>query len=123
MEGFIGVSKDGAALSHLGQEDVGLLEVVGPYLLIAFVLNFVLIYRGISGGIELFCKVAVPTLVVLAVIVLIRVLTLGAPVPSEPAENVNTGSASSGTRTRPFSSRMTPPPARKSPSAKWWTRD
>jgi SNF family Na+-dependent transporter len=82
---FIGVGEDGAALKVFG------LQGVGPYLLAAFVLNFVLIYRGVSGGIELFCKVAVPTLVILALIVLVRVLTLGAPVPSEPAENVDNG--------------------------------
>lgn len=82
---FIGADGDGDALRSFGLGGVGL------YLLAAFVLNFVLTYRGVSGGIELFCKVAVPTLVILALVVLVRVLTLGTPVPSEPAENVNNG--------------------------------
>jgi len=84
-ETFIGINEDGAAFGKFG------LEKVGWYLLIAFGLNFFLIYRGLTGGIEFFCKFAVPTLVALAIIVLIRVMTLGAPVPSEPAENVNNG--------------------------------
>lgn len=82
---FIGVTEDGSAFKSFG------LQQVGIYLFIAFAFNFLLIFRGISAGIEIFCKIAVPTLVMLAIIVLIRVLTLGAPVPSEPAENVNNG--------------------------------
>ncbi|MEO0795645.1 MAG: sodium:calcium symporter [Verrucomicrobiota bacterium] len=82
---FIGVGADGSAFSHFG------IDSVGWYLIIAFSLNFFLIYRGLSGGIEFFCKIAVPTLVLLAVIVLIRVLTLGAPVADEPTENINNG--------------------------------
>ncbi len=44
--------------------------------MVTFVINFVLIYRGVSKGIEMFCKVALPIMVVLALIVLVRVLTL-----------------------------------------------
>jgi len=82
---FIGVAENGSAFTGLGIEQVGI------YLLIGFILNFVLIYRGVSGGIELFCKYAVPTLVVLAIIILVRVLTLGAPNAQEPDENVANG--------------------------------
>ena len=57
-------------------------------LLIVFVLNFVLIYRGVSKGIEQFCKVAMPLMLVLGVIVLVRVLTLGTPDPAKPDQNV-----------------------------------
>ncbi|GHB92902.1 symporter [Cerasicoccus arenae] len=85
FDNFVGKNADGAAIGSFS------LQHVGIYLLIAFIVNFLLIFRGISGGIEFFCKYAVPTLVVLAVVVLIRVLTLGAPVPSEPNENVNNG--------------------------------
>ncbi|MGE9295735.1 MAG: sodium:calcium symporter [Puniceicoccales bacterium] len=82
---FIGVTENGSAFTGFG------IEKVGIYLLVAFILNFLLIYRGLSGGIEFFCKFAVPTLVLLAVVVLIRVMTLGAPDPAQPEENVNNG--------------------------------
>lgn len=55
------------------------------------VLNIVLVYRGLSGGIEKFCRFALPAMAVLAVIVLIRVLTLGTPDPAHPEQNVLNG--------------------------------
>ena len=61
------------------------------YLNINFILNFILIYRGLSKGIELFCKFAMPTLAIIAVIILIRVLTLGTPNPEMPDRNVSNG--------------------------------
>ena len=81
---FIGVGEDGAAIGF------GLREV-GLYLLLVFVLNFYLISRGLARGIELFCKYAMPTLIVLAMVVLIRVLTLGAPLAEKPDNNVVNG--------------------------------
>ncbi len=81
---YIGVAKHGDALGF----DLGKL---GPFLLFAFVLNFVLIYRGISKGIEWFCNFAMPTLFVLAVVILVRVLTLGTPDPSQPHNNLSNG--------------------------------
>ncbi|WP_432799503.1 sodium-dependent transporter [Poriferisphaera sp. WC338] len=60
------------------------------FLAICFALNFYLIYRGLSKGIELFCKIAMPTLIVCAILVLIRVLTL--PVdPAAPDQTVING--------------------------------
>ncbi|UCE61068.1 MAG: sodium-dependent transporter [Phycisphaerales bacterium] len=44
--------------------------------LVCFLVNFVIIYRGVTRGIESFCKVAMPALLLCAVIILIRVLTL-----------------------------------------------
>ena len=41
--------------------------------------NFVLVYRGISRGIERFCKIAAPLIVICSVIVIARVVTLGNP--------------------------------------------
>ncbi len=46
------------------------------YVLICFACNFVIIYRGITRGIETFCKIAMPLLVLCAIAILIRVLTL-----------------------------------------------
>ncbi len=83
-ETFIGNSKNGAAVGF-GLKEVGL------YLVVAFIFNFYLIYRGLSRGIELFCKFAMPTLIVLAFIVLVRVLTLGSPDVANPHNNVVNG--------------------------------
>ena len=47
-----------------------------------------LIYRGVSKGIESFCKVAMPLMLVLGIIVLVRVLTLGTPDPAKPDQSV-----------------------------------
>jgi SNF family Na+-dependent transporter len=82
--GFIGAGEDGSALGFG-------LKQVGFYLLLVFILNFFLIYRGISKGIEFFCKYAMPTLVLIALIILLRVLTLGAPDETHPERNVNNG--------------------------------
>ncbi|MCI0491635.1 MAG: sodium-dependent transporter [Planctomycetes bacterium] len=45
-------------------------------LIFTFLLNFILIYRGVSKGIEKFCNVALPVMAVCAFCVLVRVLTL-----------------------------------------------
>ncbi|TVP79805.1 MAG: sodium:calcium symporter [Puniceicoccaceae bacterium] len=82
--GFIGIGENGSALGF------GLSQV-GVYLLLVFLLNFILIYRGIARGIELFCKYAMPTLVIIAFIILLRVLTLGTPDPAMPERNVSNG--------------------------------
>ncbi len=63
---FTGESGDGEALSGAGL----------TFLAICFALNFALIYRGLSRGIEKFCMVAMPALIVCALLVLLRVLTL-----------------------------------------------
>ena len=82
--GFIGIAENGSALGFGWQQ-------VGFYLVLVFLLNFILIYRGISKGIELFCRYAMPTLVILAVVILVRVLTLGTPDAAHPERNVNNG--------------------------------
>jgi len=44
--------------------------------LACFLVNFFIIYQGVTRGIEAFCKWAMPLLILCAVIILIRVLTL-----------------------------------------------
>jgi NSS family neurotransmitter:Na+ symporter len=61
------------------------------FLAICFVVNFLLIYRGIHKGIEKFCNIAMPLLVVCAIVVLVRVLTLGTPDAAKPDQNVVNG--------------------------------
>lgn len=81
---FIGAAEDGSALGFG-------LKQVGFYLLLVFILNFILIYRGISKGIEFFCKYAMPTLILIAFVILLRVLTLGTPDATNPERNTNNG--------------------------------
>lgn len=81
---FIGASENGSAIGF------GIKEV-GIYLIIATLVNFTLIYRGISKGIEAFVRYAVPTLIIIAIVVLIRVLTLGAPDANKPEQNIING--------------------------------
>lgn len=54
-------------------------------------INIFLVYRGLSGGIEKFCQFAMPAMAILAIIVLVRVLTLGTPNPDLPDQNVVSG--------------------------------
>lgn len=84
FEVMSGQAGDGAAL-------VMSWDTALPWLIIVFVFNFYLIYRGLSGGIEKMCNFGLPLLVVLALVVLARVLTLGAPDPSRPHDNVFNG--------------------------------
>ncbi len=82
--GLIGVAENGSAI-RFGVESIGF------YVVLVFLLNFFLIYRGLSRGIELVCKIGMPTLVILAFIILIRVLTLGTPNPEYPERSINNG--------------------------------
>jgi len=81
---FVGAGENGALLKPGNR---GWLAVLAG----TFLFNFILIYRGVSKGIETFCRYAMPCLVVLAVIVLVRVLTLGTPDPTQPERNVMNG--------------------------------
>ena len=67
---FVGAKEDGFIIEGGNNKLVGLL-------FFTFVLNFVFIYRGVKKGIETFCKIAMPIMVVCALCVLVRVLTLG----------------------------------------------
>ena len=81
---FIGAAENGSAISLSW-------ETVFIFFLVAFVLNFWLIYRGVSKGIEFFCKYAMPTLVLIALILVVRVMTLGAVDERYPDRNINQG--------------------------------
>lgn len=81
---FVGIHADGAGMKFS-------LKHIGPWILITYIINITLIYRGVSKGIEQYVKFAVPTLLVIAVIVLIRVLTLGTPDANLPENNISNG--------------------------------
>ncbi len=61
------------------------------FFLITFAANFIIIYLGISRGIERVSKVAMPILAILGLVLAIRVLTLGTPDLAHPDWNVNNG--------------------------------
>ncbi|PKL47307.1 MAG: sodium:calcium symporter [Planctomycetes bacterium HGW-Planctomycetes-1] len=61
------------------------------FFLITFILNIGIIYLGISKGIEKVCEYALPVLFIFAVILIVRVLTLGAPDPAKPDHNIVNG--------------------------------
>ncbi|HSU86454.1 MAG TPA: hypothetical protein VLI42_06940, partial [Chthoniobacterales bacterium] len=84
----------GAALffrQATGTDANGIWNMSSIFWLIVVALNIFLVYRGLSGGIEKFCQFALPAMALLAMIVLIRVLTLGTPDPSHPNQNVLNG--------------------------------
>lgn len=81
---FVGIHADGSAFGFRVNQ-------VGLFLILSFALNFYIIYKGIAAGIEKFCKYALTSLVVIALIILVRVLTLGAPIAEHPHNNVVNG--------------------------------
>ncbi|HWP04037.1 MAG TPA: sodium-dependent transporter [Gemmatimonadaceae bacterium] len=81
---FTGAARDGAIFSRDG------LLTLASWLAV-FAMNIVLVFRGISRGIEKFCSYAMPAMAVLALLVLFRVLTLDTPDPTRPDQNVING--------------------------------
>ena len=62
-------------------------------MLFTFFVNFFVLWRGLSGGIEKLAKFAMPMLFIFAVILLIRVFTLGTPDPAQPENTIANGLA------------------------------
>jgi len=81
---FVGANEDGLTFTTGNNQVVIFLALV-------FALNFFLIYRGLAKGIEFFCKYAMPVLILLAIVILVRVLTLGTPDPLKPEQNILNG--------------------------------
>lgn len=65
----LGLGAHGALFTAEGAPFMG-------FVFFCFLINFYLIYRGINQGIEKFCLYAMPLLVICALIVLVRVITL-----------------------------------------------
>jgi len=61
------------------------------FFMMTFAINVIVVGFGISRGIERFCKWALPLLLVIAAVLVVRVLTLGAPDPALPENNVANG--------------------------------
>ena len=81
---FIGASENGAVLkiSFSG---------VFAFFIFSFALNFWLIHRGVSRGIEFFCKYAMPTLIIIALVIVVRMMTLSNVSPEHPERTINQG--------------------------------
>jgi NSS family neurotransmitter:Na+ symporter len=83
-EQYVGYTANGLTISQ-GH------NLVVLFLLIVFAINFLIIYRGLAKGIEAFCKWGMPALILLALIILVRVLTLGTPDPAKPDQSLLNG--------------------------------
>lgn len=91
---FVGQSANGASFTGNGAQAL-------TFLVLCFALNFFLIYRGLQKGIEWFCRFAMPALVICALIVLGRVLTLGTPNPEVPEQSLVNGLGAMWNPTKP----------------------
>ncbi|EIP98686.1 SNF family Na+-dependent transporter [Opitutaceae bacterium TAV1] len=78
---YTGAKENGVAV-RLGLGDVGL------FVVLVLGLNLFLLYRGVSRGIEMACRIGMPALIVIAIVIVARVLTLGTPDPAKPDQNV-----------------------------------
>jgi len=82
--GLTGQAADGVNFTTAGRQ--GLILWV-----ITFAINVYFVYRGLASGIEKVCNWAMPTMGIIGIIVLLRVLTLGTPDPDFPDQNVTQG--------------------------------
>jgi NSS family neurotransmitter:Na+ symporter len=87
----------GSFLSSYQGTGTGYFGSIGPayiFMCITFLLNIYVLYRGISKGIEMLAKIAMPALIIFALILLIRVITIGTPDPTNhPDWNIASGFA------------------------------
>lgn len=83
LRGFQGLEKN--------QFFDGTLLTAYLFFLITFILNCWVIFYGIKGGIEKLCKIAMPLLFIFGIVLLIMVLTLGAPDKTQPNWNIING--------------------------------
>lgn len=61
------------------------------FFLVTFCLNILIVYFGIKGGIEKVCKYGLPVLFIFGAVLMVRVLSLGAPDPARPDNNITNG--------------------------------
>lgn len=67
------------------------INVAYSFFIVTFIFTFWVLYKGISKGIENLAKIAMPMLFLFAIVIAIRVLTLGTPDPSIPENSISTG--------------------------------
>ncbi len=81
---LVGVFENGSAFNF----DIKHLAI---FVIIALAINFHFVSKGLSKGIERFCVMAMPLLLLIALIILVRVITLGTPDPAQPNNNIASG--------------------------------
>jgi neurotransmitter:Na+ symporter, NSS family len=96
LKGFLGAYQGTAASPEfpygIVRNDYVSFSWIGYGFFIAtFAANMAVIYYGIRGGIERVCKWALPILLVLGLVLLMRSLSLGTPDPSQPDNSVEKG--------------------------------
>ena len=74
---LVGVFENGSAFNFD-------LKHLAIFVIIALAINFHFVSKGISKGIERFCVMAMPLLLLIALIILVRVITLGTPILLNP---------------------------------------
>jgi len=84
LQGYQGVAANGFFASVLPAV---------AFLALTLFFNWFFLARGISRGIEVLAKYGLPVLFVFAIVLAVRVLTMGAPDPSFPERNVAEGLA------------------------------
>lgn len=90
LTGQLDLGKNPAAYGRFFEQQIGSkehgaifrggIQAIFWFFVATFVVNFIFIYRGLSKGIETFCKFAMPLLIISAIVVAGRVLTL----PEQP---------------------------------------
>lgn len=61
------------------------------FFLVTCVVNYLVLRKGISGGIERLANIGMPLLIAMAVVLVVRALTLGTPDPAYPDRSVANG--------------------------------
>ena len=80
---YVGLTGDGDIFFGTGGQLI--------FFAVAILANMYVIFRGVSKGIETFCKWSMPVLLITGLIIMVRVLTLGTPDAAYPERNVNQG--------------------------------
>jgi len=82
----------GSFLGNGFKEGIGLYKTAYIFFIITITINVMIMYRGIARGIEILAKVAMPLLFLFAVVLVVRVFTIGTPDPvGQPTWNVING--------------------------------
>lgn len=63
------------------------------FFITCFLTNFYVLHKGVSKGIEVLAKYGMPLLIVFGAVLMVRILTLGAPVAGQPTWNAAAGMA------------------------------
>jgi NSS family neurotransmitter:Na+ symporter len=69
----------------------GGIQVAYGFFIATAAINYWILRRGIQGGIERLANIGMPLLIIMAIVLVVRVLTLGTPDPSKPDQSVIKG--------------------------------